>query len=166
LATAAGADARAVRRGRRRPRPAPSGAAWTSSFAAVAAYCSSESEQSFSSASGKGLFDHLLLGGRGRDLAGLQLGDADQPLLALLGGLPAPRGQLGGLAVRLGLVLRGHLGCRAAGVGEHLVDLRLGVSVDALCDLFDTVHFESPFCRGHLLILMIISMEASRDRIA
>jgi hypothetical protein len=131
----------------------------------VAAYCSSESEQSFSSAAAKAFSTISCLAAsvtlRASSWATFTSRSSRCSAVFL-----APRGQLGGLAVRLGLVLRGHLGCRAAGVGEDLVDLRLGVSVDALCDLFDTVHFESPFCRGHLLILMIISMEASRQRIA
>ena len=66
----------------------------------------------------------------------------------------------------LGLIACSNLRRLLPGLSEHGVDFRLRVRLDSLGDFFDSVHHELPFPRGQALILMIISMEASRDKIA
>ena len=112
-----------------------------------------------------GLLHHVLLGGQDH-LPGLHLGRADKALLPLVGGLGVFRGELPLLALRLGAVAgRDALGLIPGG-GEDTVDLRLGIRLDAPGDVFDSVHVAIPFPWDQPLILMIISMDARRDKMA
>ena len=112
-----------------------------------------------------GTLHHLLTGGE-RHLPGLHLGHADEALLPLLSSLFAAGRQARPLRLRLGAVLRGDL-CRLLfGICQQTVDLLLGLRIDPGRDFFDSVHCGLPFPRGQPLILIIISMEASRDKMA
>ena len=78
-----------------------------------------------------------------------------------------PGSQIGRFLVRLGLIAGGDRRRLLPGLFQQGVRLRLRVGIQPLDNGINSVHQLNPLSyRDQALILMIISMEASRDRMA